>query len=101
MKEDERRKKQQKLWARERGEDTDSDDDDDEEDDGEVVYDTEHGDLESKDLLTGARSLLYGLGPFPFHGGESMSVRPAEMGRTIGPPSEPAVRADPPPCPRC
>ena len=63
--------------------DSDDVDDDDEENDEEVVDDTKRGDLESKDLLTGAHSLLQGLGPFPFHGGESASERSAETGQTI------------------
>ena len=57
-KEDERKKRQQKLLAWERGEDTDSDDDDDKEGDDEVVDDTEHDDLESEDMLIGTGSSL-------------------------------------------
>ena len=53
VKEDEKRKKQQKLRAWKRGEETDSDDDDDEEEEDEVVADTEWVDLESEDTLTG------------------------------------------------
>ena len=75
---------------RERGEETDSDDNDDEEDDDEVIDDTERDGLESEDMLTSTRSSLQGSGPFPYHGGESTSVRPAETGRTVGPPLEPA-----------
>ncbi|XP_066385202.1 high mobility group B protein 7-like [Miscanthus floridulus] len=51
-KEDKRKKRQQKLRAWERGEDTDSDDDDDEEDDDEVVDDIEWDVLKSEDVLT-------------------------------------------------
>ena len=47
VKEDERKKRQHKLWAREQGEDTDSDEDDDEEYNDEVVDDTERDDLVS------------------------------------------------------
>ena len=43
-------KKQQKLRAQERGEETDSDDDNE---DDEVVADTEWDDLASEDTLTG------------------------------------------------
>ena len=89
VKEDERKKKQRKLLAWERGEETDSDNNE-EEDDDEVVDDTERDGLESEDMLIGTRSSLQGLGPFPYHGGESISVRPTETGQTIGPPSEPA-----------
>ena len=76
-KEDERRKKQQKLRAWEHGVETDSDDDDDKEEDDEVVDDTERDGLESEDMLIGTRSSLQGSGPFPFHGGESASARSA------------------------
>ena len=68
------------MRAWERGEETDSDDDDDEEEDDEVVDDTKHDGLESEDMLTGTRSSLQGSGPFPFHGGESVSVRLVETG---------------------
>ena len=67
---------------------TDSDDDDDKEEDDEVVADTEWGDLESEDTLTGIHSSLQG--PFPFHAGGGESVRPEEAGRIIGPSSESA-----------
>ena len=83
-KEDKRKKRQQKLQAWERGEDTDSDDNGDEEDDDEVVNDIEWDDLESEDVLTGIGSSLQESGPFPFHGGEGTSGEPAEMGHTIG-----------------
>ena len=59
-KEVERKKKQQKLWARERGEeiDSDDDDDDDEEEDEEVVANLEWDDPTSKDTLTGIHSSM-------------------------------------------
>ena len=79
-KEDERKKRQRKLLVQERGEETDSDDYDEEEDDDEVVNDNDRDDLESEDMLIGTRSSLQGLGPFPFHGEESASMRPAETG---------------------
>ena len=50
-KEDKRRKRQQKLQARESGDDTDSDDNDDEEDDDEVFDNIKWDDLESEDVL--------------------------------------------------
>ena len=80
---EDKRKKQRKLQARERGEDTDSDDDDDGDDD-EVVDDIELDDLENKDVLTGIGSSLQESGPFPFHRGEGTSGEPAETGRTVG-----------------
>ena len=84
MKEDERRKKQQKIHARECGEETDSDDDDDDdnEEDDEVVADIEWDDPASEDTLIGIHSSVQG--PFPFYAGESASTGPAEMGRTVG-----------------
>ena len=83
-KEDERRKKQHKLRAWERGEETDNDDDNDDndEEDDEVVANTEWDDLVSEDTLTGMYSSVQG--PFPFHMEESTSMGPAEMGRTVG-----------------
>ena len=92
-KEDKKRKKQQKLWAWERGEDTGNDDDDDDGDDGEVtveeeavVDDIEWDNIENKDALIGVGSSLQASGLFPFHGGKGMSGEPMEMGRTIGMP---------------
>ena len=73
------------MRAWERGEETDSDDNDDNDD--EVVVDSEWDDLESEDTLIGTHSSTQG--PFPFHAGGSESVRPAEMGQTIGPSSRP------------
>ena len=58
MKEFKRKKKQLKLQAWERGEETYSDDDDDDEEDDEVVVDIEWGDLESEDTLTGTHSSM-------------------------------------------
>jgi hypothetical protein len=55
-KEDRKRKRQQKLLAREWGEDTDSDDDDDDGNDGEVADDVEWDILENEDALTGIGS---------------------------------------------
>ena len=89
MKEDERRKKQQKLHAWELREETNSDEDDNEEEEEEgeeVVADPEWGDLESEDTLTGIPSSMQG--PFPFHAGGSESVRMMEVGQTVGPSSE-------------
>ena len=57
-KEDKRKKKQRKLQAWERGEDTYNDNDDDDGDDNEVVNDIEWDDLENKDVLTGIGSSL-------------------------------------------
>ena len=56
--EDERRKKQQKLRAWERGEETDSDDDNDDndEEDDEVVANIEWDDPVGEDTLTGIHS---------------------------------------------
>ena len=79
-----RKKMLQKQQAWERGEETDSDNDDEEEFD-EVVADVEWDVLEGEDTLTGTHSSTQG--PFPFHVGGSKSVRPAEMGQTIGPSS--------------
>ena len=83
-KEDKRKKNQQKLQARERGEDTNSDNEDDDGDDDEVVNDIKWDDLENEDVLTGTSSSLQELGPFSFHGGEGTSEKPAEMGCTVG-----------------
>lgn len=63
-KEDKRGKRQRKLQAQERGEDTDSDDDDDDGDDDEVDDDVEWGILENKDALIGNGSPLQESGPF-------------------------------------
>ena len=64
-KEDKKRKKQRKLHAWERGEDTDGDDDDDDGDDDEVMEeeeivanDVEWDNLENEDALTGLGSSL-------------------------------------------
>ena len=57
-KEDKRKKRQWKLQAWERGEDSDSDDDDDEEGNNEVIDDIEWDVLESEDVLTGIHSSL-------------------------------------------
>ena len=86
MKEDERRKKQQKLHAWELREETNSDEDDNEEEEEEgeeVVANPEWGDLESEDTLTGIPSSMQG--PFLFHVGGSESVRTAAAGRIVGP----------------
>ena len=56
--EDKRKKKQRKLQAWERVEDTDSDDDDDDGDDDEVVDVIEWDDLENKDVLIGISTSL-------------------------------------------
>ena len=72
--------------AWERGKDTDSDDDDDDE---EVADDIEWDNLENEDALTGVSSSMQASGPFPFHGGEGMSVELAEACHTIGLPQEP------------
>ena len=56
-KEDKKRKKQRKLQAWERGEDTNSDDDDDGDDD-EVADDIEWDNLENEDALIGIGSSL-------------------------------------------
>jgi len=72
VKEDERRKKQQKLHAHECGEETDSVEDNDEEEEEEVVTDTEWDDLKSEDTLIGIPSSMQG--PFPFHAGGSESM---------------------------
>ena len=77
------------MCLQECGEDCDSDVNVDKEEDDEVVADTERDGLESEDMLTGTRSSLQGSGPFLFHGGESASTRLAEMGLTVGLPSEP------------
>ena len=89
-KEDKKRKKQQKLWAQERGEGTDNDDDNDDGDNDEVMEeeetvadDIEWDNLENEDALIGIGSSLQVLGPFPFHGGEGTSGEPAEAGRTV------------------
>ena len=65
VKEDKKRKKQRKLRAWERGEDTDDDDDDDDGDDDEVMEeeetvadDIEWDNLENEDALTGIGSSL-------------------------------------------
>ena len=55
-KEDERRKRQQKLWAWERGETDCVDVDDVDDEDDEVVFNTEWDDLASEDTLTGIYS---------------------------------------------
>ena len=75
------------MHAQERGKETNSDDDDNEEEDDEVVAETEWDDLESEDTLIGIHSSMQG--PFPFHAGEGVAVRPeeAEVGRTVGPSS--------------
>ena len=83
-KEDKRKKKQRKLQAWERGEDTYNDNDDDDGDDNEVVNDIEWDDLENEDVLTGISPSLQELGPFPFHEGEGISRVPVEMGHTVG-----------------
>ena len=57
-KEVERKKKQQKLLAWERGEETDSDDDKDNEEDNKVATDNEWDDLASEDTLTGIHSSM-------------------------------------------
>lgn len=59
-KEVERKKKQRKLQAQERGEEIDSvdDDDDDDEEDDEVVADTEWADLGGEDALIGTHSSM-------------------------------------------
>ena len=74
----------QKQQARDRGEETDSDDDDNDDDDefDEVAVDVDWDVLEGEDSQ-------FTQGPFPFHAGGSESVRPAEMGQTIGPSSRP------------
>ena len=79
----------QKQQAWDRGEETGSHDDDDDEEDelDEVVADVDWDVLEGVDTLTG--TCLPMQGPFPFHAGGSESVRPAEMGQTIGPSSGP------------
>ena len=82
-----RKKMLQKQQAREQGEETGSDDDNDEEEFDEVVTDVEWDVLEGEDSLIGTHSSTQG--PFPFHAGGSESVRPAEMGQTIGPSSGP------------
>ena len=73
-KEDKKRKKQWKLWAQERGEDTDDDDDGDDDEvteEEEMVADNiEWDNLENEDALTGISSSLQESGPFLFHGGE-------------------------------
>ena len=78
--EDKKRKKQQKLRAWERGEDTDNDDDDDDGDDDEVMEeeetvadDIEWDNLENKDALTGIGSSLLASGPFLSHREEGTS----------------------------
>ena len=78
-KEDKKRKKQRKLRAWERGEDTIEDNDDDDGEDDEVMEeeemvadDIEWDNLENEDALTCIGSSLQPLGPFPFHGGEGM-----------------------------
>ena len=82
-KEDKRKKKQRKLQAWERREDTNSDIDVDGDDD-EVVDDIKWDDLKNEDVLTGIGSSLQELGPFPLHGGEGMFGELAETGRTVG-----------------
>ena len=79
-KQDKKRKKQWKLQARERGEDTNDDDDDGNGDDDEVMEeeksvadDIEWDNLENEDALTGIGSSLQALGPFPSHREEGMS----------------------------
>ena len=76
VKEDERRRKQQKLHVWEHREEADSDDD--EEEDDEVVANIEWDDLESEDMLIGTHSSMQG--SFPFHARGSESVRPTETG---------------------
>ena len=88
-KEDKRKKKQRKLQAWERGEDTNSDDDDDDGDDVEVADDVEWDILENEDALIGIGSSLQESGPFPFHEGKGTSREPAKTGHTIGLPQEP------------
>jgi len=83
VKEDKRKKKQWKLQARERREDTDSDGDDDDGDDNEVVDDIEWDDLENKDVLIDIGSSLKESVPFPFHGGEGTSEEPTKAGHTV------------------
>ena len=85
VKEDKKRKRQQKLQAWEQGEDTDSDDDDN---DNEVADDVKWDILENEDALIGIGSSLQESGPFPFHGGEGTSGEPAEARRTVGLPQE-------------
>ena len=61
VKEDKKRNKQWKLWARERGEDTDDDDDGDNEvmeEEETVADDIEWDNLENEDTLTGIGSSL-------------------------------------------
>ena len=55
---EDKRKKQWKLEARERGEDTDSDNDDDDGDNDEAVDDIKWDNLENKDALTSIGSSL-------------------------------------------
>jgi len=82
-KEDKKRKKQRKLQAWEQGEDTNCDDDDGDGDDDEVADDIEWDKLENEDALIGIGLSLQVSGPFPFHGGEGTSGKPAEVGRTV------------------
>ena len=82
-KEDKRKKKQRKLQAWERREDTNSDIDVDGDDD-EVVDDIKWDDLKNEDVLTGIGSSLQELGPFLFHRGEGTSEEPVEVGHTVG-----------------
>ena len=85
-KEDKKRKKQWKLWAQERGEDTDDDDDGDDDEvteEEEMVADNiEWDNLENEDTLTCISSSSQALGPFPFHGGEGTFGEPAEVGHS-------------------
>ena len=94
-KEDEKRKKQWKLQAWERGEDTNNDDDDDDDDDGDddevmekeemIADDIKWDNLENEDALIGIGSSLQALGPFPFHGGEGTSRELVEAGHFDAP----------------
>ena len=94
-KEDKKRNKQRKLRARERGEDTDDDDDDDDGDDDKVMEeeemvadDIEWDNLENEDVMTDIGSSLQASEPFPFHGGEGTSRKPAEVGHSDDAPQE-------------
>ena len=84
-------KTHQKLWVRERGEDTDNDDGDNDgnhnevrEEEETVADDIEWDNLENEDALTGVGSSLEESGPFPFDEREGTSGEPAEAGRTVG-----------------
>ena len=83
-KEDKRRKRQRKLQARERGEDTNNNNDDDDGNNDEVASDVKWDILKNEDALTGSGSPLQESGPFSFHGGEGASGELVEAGCTVG-----------------